>query len=89
MSYCRYGPNSDVYVIRTFGGELECLGCRLTYHWDPLRYMYFSTTSELEMIGHLIEHRTIYGHLVPERTLLRLTAEWERHENVHPLPPRS
>lgn len=85
MSYCRYGPDSDVYIIRTFGGELECLGCRLTYHPSPLRTMYYTTMSELEMIGHLIEHRD-FGDLVPERALLRLATEWERHENLPPLP---
>lgn len=74
MSYCRYGPNSDVYVIRTFGGDLECLGCRLTYERF---YPHFSTTSELAMVGHLIDHRAA-GHLVPERTFVRLAAEWER-----------
>ena len=84
MSYCRYGPNSDVYVIRTFGGDLECLGCRLSYRLPPFPHRYFSTTSELAMIGHLIEHR-VSGHLVPERALLRLAAEWERHEDVPPV----
>jgi len=28
MSYCRFGDDSDVYVIATGGDDLECCGCR-------------------------------------------------------------
>lgn len=54
MSYCRFGPGSNAYVIGT-SDSLQCLSCRLmpVLEW----YDIFVTNSRQAMIDHLQEHR--------------------------------
>lgn len=68
MSYCRKGPDSDVYVIRT-GTFWQCLGC-----WIPGTGQAFVGHSHAEMIDHLWDHLA-NGDRVPQRALDRLAAE--------------
>ncbi len=79
MSYARHGgPDSDseVYVIRTIGGHIECLGCRISGEpaADGLRYGFFCATDEADMIAHLERHRE-QGWKVPQRAIDRLRSE--------------
>ena len=70
MSYCRVGPDSDVYVIATWHPEnrqhdaLECF-C------GPPRTF---TTARSGMIIHLLEHQAL-GDKVPARAFERLKRE--------------
>lgn len=68
MSYCRFGPDSDVYVFQHVGGGWECCGCLFG---DSLR----AETRE-EMLSHLEDHIKT-GHTVPEHAIARLKAEIE------------
>lgn len=67
MSYCRFGPNSDVYVIN---GN-ECCACGLNYK----KSMYFH--SRRELIDHLVEHLE-KGEKVPFYAIIRLLDEIKR-----------
>ena len=72
MAYCRKSPCSDVYVLRTLDGGVECCGCELTETgYDSV---YFTT--EEEMLRHLEEH-TSAGHKVPKKARWRLKMEAE------------
>lgn len=64
MSYCRFGPNSDVYVLN---GN-ECCGCKLGVAslFESKRYL----------LDHLILHIE-HGHKVPRIAINRLLAEIE------------
>lgn len=56
MSYCRWGPHSDAYVIGTLEGKLECCGCGLLSRQFAEKYGSVYTTTAAEMIAHLEEH---------------------------------
>jgi hypothetical protein len=64
MSYCRFGPDSDVYVYSNLDGKVECCWCALseTRETVPL-------TRE-EMLAHLWDHEQA-GHKVPDYATLR------------------
>jgi hypothetical protein len=68
MSYCRFGPDSDVYVYSNLDGKVECCWCALseTRETVPL-------TRE-EMLAHLWDHEQA-GHKVPDYATLRLRGE--------------
>lgn len=66
MSYCRFGPESDVYVFPTVNG-LECCQCRET--GDS-----FFALGHLEMLLHLKRHIE-HGDLVPDSAMERLRVE--------------
>lgn len=77
MSYARHnGDDSEVYVIRSISGYLECLGCRITGEpsSNGLRYGYYVVEDEQDMIDHLLKHRA-QGWKVPEHALERLRSE--------------
>lgn len=79
MSYARFdGRESEVYVIATGGGMIECLGCRITGDpsSDGIRYGYFAVNRPEFMLEHLLEHRE-QGWKVPEYALERLKREVE------------
>ena len=75
MSYCRWGEESDVYVIDTGRGYLECMACAID-----------STPTDIEgtaanqfilrsdAIKHLRLHLA-WGHKVPPHALERLEGE--------------
>jgi hypothetical protein len=70
MSYCRFGPDSDVYVYASLGDEWICCACALneaTESWER-----FATPAE--MIAHLKKHKGA-GHMVPEYAIERLQGE--------------
>ncbi|WP_223632019.1 hypothetical protein [Corallococcus sp. EGB] len=68
MSYARFGPNSSVYVFRTFDGRtLVCQLCKLELLDQPD----FETTNAEGMLSHLAAHVDA-GHQVPERAIQRL-----------------
>jgi hypothetical protein len=71
MAYCRFGPDSDLYILDTglFTGEprlsgLWCCGCQISVK-DP-----HGLTAK-EMIEHVTNH-VAAGHKVPTRLLKRL-----------------
>lgn len=67
MSYCRMGPDSDVYVYRRVEDNmLECCGCKLN---DNTRV--FDCPTDEEMLNHL-KHHLSTGHQVPAAALERL-----------------
>ena len=76
MSYCRFGPDSDVYIYVVHwatGGQryLACSGCKLAAHWTlPVTFW----LRPGEMLAHLQAHRDA-GHQVPEMAVVRLKAE--------------
>lgn len=77
MSYARHnGRDSDVYVIGSISGFLECLGCRISGNpaSDGLKYGFFATRSRGDMLEHLWCHRN-EGWKVATRTMQRLMDE--------------
>ena len=64
MSYCRQGPDSDVYIWGENQGELVCAD-------NPM----FRTTKRSDMINHLIYRHMLSGDKVPDHPILRLLKE--------------
>ena len=73
MSYCRFGPKSDVYVFPIKTGEYECCVCALA---DGENVTLHNITS---MLTHLQGHRDA-GHMVPEYAFKRLREELEARQ---------
>lgn len=79
MSYCRWGPESDVYIYATVdNGPIVCCGCRFqpvnehdNYPWNDN----YETTDPFEMIGHAIDHE-FSGDKVPAKVFHRLWREF-------------
>jgi hypothetical protein len=69
MSYCRFGPESDLYVYLDCAGYLCCCACQLDGHPTA-----FQTTEAL--IDHVREHIQI-GHKVPPDLIDKLTIDAE------------
>jgi hypothetical protein len=65
MAVCRFGDNSDVYVIYNMQGDIECCGCVL------LNRASFCVPDEAGMIAHLEKHLAA-GHQVPSEAFARL-----------------
>ena len=71
MSYCRFTRGvSDLYIINTSYGVIQCLGCPL--HGSV------SIETRTEMIAHVKEHIEA-GHLVPPYVLQRLERELKEY----------
>lgn len=68
MSYCRFGRDSDVYVIYTVDGLWECCGCPSRAGWSV------TLESPREMLLHLAFHHGA-GHKVPNQAMRRLRVE--------------
>ena len=60
MSYARFSPDSDVYVIAHINGFIQCCGCLLGDEWN------FHTPEAI--VEHLHDH-VAAGQTVPERLL--------------------
>ena len=58
MSWCRFGPSSDLYIFDTFEGGVECCGCFLSEDGCP-----FEAASVVEMMAHIRDH-VAAGHTV-------------------------
>ncbi len=70
MSYCRLGPDSDVYAIRHVDGGYRCCGCSLTGLYNYT--VHIATPTELLL--HLQAHRAA-GDMVPRYAMDRLRDE--------------
>lgn len=68
MSYCRFGPDSDVYVIES--GDENGDSCWVCFCGDES----FQGSGRMEMLGHLAEH-IVKGDKVPVGALNRLWQE--------------
>lgn len=77
MSFIRVGPDSDVYVIATVDGFLQCCGCKFAYSEESKTYISsfyqveISHEGYLNLIGHLKRHKGA-GHMVPKRLFREL-----------------
>lgn len=72
MSYCRWGPDSDVYVYPAGHGNRDlivCCGCALRGDDDD-----DVAETPQQMIAHLDRH-VAAGHKVPEAAFERLRRE--------------
>jgi len=65
MSYCRFGPESDVYIYST-GKYLVCDTCKIKGDKS------FATLKYSRMVLHLEEHEAL-GHKVPKKVSEELT----------------
>lgn len=70
MSYCRIGPDSDVYVYRDMEGEYNCCGCSLVPE-GPVKFPHLAGIKY-----HLMCHRAM-GHKVPSYAFDRIKEEME------------
>jgi hypothetical protein len=77
VSYCRAGKYSDVYLIGTREGQVECCGCCLI---DDHRFFSYTGTAS-EMLLHLDAHLE-HGDKVPHYAIERLTID-ERAEKLY------
>jgi hypothetical protein len=77
MAFCRFGKDSDTYVIGTVE-SLQCLACRITGEPDSdgIRRGLFETKSRSGMASHLLDHRK-QGFNVPQTAIMRLGRESE------------
>lgn len=66
MSYCRIGPDSDVYLYKSGDNEWNCCICPV--------HMFERYTSINEILKHLLELKKA-GHKVPDYAIERLEQE--------------
>lgn len=84
MSYCRFGPDSDVYAIAMLDGY-ECLNCKII----PEEYSSWHGKTRMDLFNHFMEHRA-NGDKVPLDAITRITEEislipeehWENEFNA-------
>lgn len=84
MSYCRKGPDSDVYVYRGGNGEggycYICCYCifllKANRDFGPIELSMILNTRQ-DMIDHLTKHRE-HGDKVPQYAIDRLVDEMSR-----------
>ena len=69
MSYCRFGPDSDLYVVPTMDGY-QCIACKLLDE----DYATWSTEDAGELYSHFLDHRDA-GHKVPISAIKRAIAD--------------
>lgn len=69
MSYCRFGPESDLYVVAILDGY-ECLNCKLM----PEEYGAWHGKTRMELFNHFMDHKDC-GDKVPMSAIVRLTKE--------------
>jgi hypothetical protein len=70
MSYCRFGADSDVYVVGYDGG-FECINCRSVK--GNQRSWYGDDHGEL--FHHLLVDHLAKGHMVPDAAMDRIVME--------------
>ena len=69
MSYCRFGPNSDVYAYPHCGGGYVCRGCSRDEAETQKRFR-----TRIELFAHLLQHLES-GDRVPQSAFDRLESE--------------
>jgi hypothetical protein len=74
MSYCRFGPDSNVYVYMSADDRLHCCWCHLVNL--SANGKDFAAKDRREMVGHLREHLEA-GHRVPAEAIADLESESE------------
>ena len=74
MSYCRFGPESDVYIYTT-GKYLVCDTCKIKGNKS------FATLRYSRMVVHLEEHSNV-GHKVPVHVSEELTLSYILGDDV-------
>ena len=86
MSYCRFGEDSDVYMLANLFCGVTCCSCRL----NPMEGGFWNASqgflSPQEALEHLQEHKAA-GHLVPQYAIERLRCEAEESEDVEYASP--
>lgn len=76
MSYCRIGPDSDIYVIRTLAGHWECVSCTVV---QPLG-LHSATIFTLKALKRHVAHHKAMGHKVPDYAVQRIDKELAEEE---------
>ncbi len=69
MSYCRHGPDSDVYVIGHTDG-FECVNCR-----EKDEHVSWYGKDHGELFHHLLVDHIAKGHKVPNSAMDRIVME--------------
>lgn len=69
MSYCRFGPDSDLYVVAVREGY-QCIACKLLNEEFSTWY----TDNLGELYSHILDHRD-RQHRVPRRAIERIISE--------------
>jgi len=72
VSYCRFGDDSDVYLMRT-GSGWWCCGCALA---DTPKQLEVSLKTRQQVLDHLDKH-ILRGSKVPQHAVDRLHREIE------------
>jgi len=71
MAYCRFGPDSDVYLYMSADGCFCCCGCGLI--GPGLKHNFVASTHR-EILDHLEQHLAA-GHNVPAEAIEELKQE--------------
>lgn len=77
MSYCRFGPDSDLYVVGV-GDGYQCINCKLM----PDEYASWSAKTRMTLFAHLMEHQDC-GDKVPLSAIKRITEELAKIPQEH------
>jgi hypothetical protein len=73
MSYCRWGPDSDVYLFMAADDQLHCCHCGLSL---PGTRTDFVAKDHRDMLSHLVRH-VEGGHRIPAEAIATLESEAE------------
>jgi len=79
MSYCRMGPDSDVYLYADINGGWSCCGCAFVESSTARFY------SLEHVFDHMVEHRQA-AQKVPERVFDRLRREIMERDGLVDIP---
>jgi hypothetical protein len=71
MAYCRFGPDSDVYLYLSTDDCFHCCGCGLI---GPRLKQDFVTVNHNEILKHLEQHIAA-GHKVPPEAVREIEKE--------------
>lgn len=77
MSFCRMGPESDLYIFNHSGfDDVVCFACLLLDQSPDVQDVYnFHTRSLQGMLNHVQEHRDA-GDAVPDDLEAKLKERW-------------
>jgi hypothetical protein len=70
MSYCRFSPDSNVYMFACIEGGIVCCACSM----HPNLFGSYEFATPAEALVHLHEHRA-KGHAVPDYAIIALEEE--------------
>jgi hypothetical protein len=77
VSYCRFGPESDLYVVGV-GDGYQCINCKLM----PSEYASWSGKTRTELFNHLMDHKDC-GDKVPLSAITRIAEELSNIPQEH------